>query len=166
MHDGKPPHFAHAGYLQPPHQSELEPWIVQPLSTVATAAAEAACTPFMNQIATVPPLAVAPENVALAVAVEVAGLDDQPVGGHRAEGPGLCHDPAVHQPDRHVAAAVAPEDVALAVAVEVAGSDDAPVGGHRGGETCGFDLHAVHEPDRHAAVTKVAPENVARGRRR
>jgi hypothetical protein len=75
---------------------------------------------------------VAPENVALAVAVEVTGFPDRPIGGHCAEQPGRRQDrQAVHEPDRGIAAGVAPENVGLAVAIEVAGSHDRPGGGYQ-----------------------------------
>src|SRR6266436_5907318 len=67
------------------------------------------------------------ENVALAVAVEVAGLGDRPAGGHSSH-PGRRRLGAIHEPDPHVAAGVLPENVALAVAVEVPGSGDRPTG--------------------------------------
>src|SRR5258708_32588591 len=43
---------------------------------------------------------VAPENVGLAVAVEVAVLDDRPGGGHHADAPGPGHRRAGHEPRR------------------------------------------------------------------
>ena len=79
---------------------------------------------------------VAPENVGLAVAVEVAGADDWPRWSGTLPRPPADDDcRAVHQPDRHVAAGVAPENVAVAVAVEVAGSGDGPDRRHIA-ETC------------------------------
>src|SRR5262249_39968412 len=69
---------------------------------------------------------VVPENVAHAVAVEVALSDDRPRGGGIGNDRSLL-DPlrAGHHPYRHIAAGVAPENVALAVVVEVMGG-----GGH------------------------------------
>src|SRR5208282_251155 len=98
---------------------------------------------------------VVPENVGLAVAVEVAGADDRPAGGGRhggdVRGGGVQDRGAVHQPDRHIAGRVAPENVAHAVAVEVAGADDRPGGRHGGDVRRGGvqDRGAVHLPDRH-----------------
>src|SRR5208282_415348 len=107
---------------------------------------------------------VAPENVAIAVAVEVAGADDRPgAGRHGADvrGGGIQDRGAVHQPDRHVAGRVVPEQVGPTVAVEVAGADDRPGGRHGGDVRRGGvqDRGAVHLPDRHVAG-RVVPENV------
>src|SRR6516225_6815540 len=56
---------------------------------------------------------VAPENVALPVAVEVSGADDRPAAGHIAEAERGGDRGTVHQPDHRLpAGAVAPEDVA------------------------------------------------------
>src|SRR5258708_28785461 len=62
---------------------------------------------------------VLPENVALAVAVKVAGPHDRPAGGSRADNRGLLDLRAVHHPPRHIAAGITPQHIALAVAVEV-----------------------------------------------
>src|SRR5258706_8535357 len=70
---------------------------------------------------------VAPQNVTLAVAVEVSSLNDRPHGGYVSD-PRILRLRAVHEPDRHIAAGVAPQNVALAVPVEVPGSDDRPRG--------------------------------------
>src|SRR6266566_5523879 len=65
--------------------------------------------------------AIAPEDVAHEVSVEVAGLDDRPVEWHHAQPPGMQDLVSAHQPDHHRAGAgVAPEDVRRAVAVEIA----------------------------------------------
>jgi hypothetical protein len=61
-----------------------------------------------------------PEQVVVAVAVEVALADDRPTR-HCAVPPGLQDRSAVHEPRRGVAAGVLPENVALAVGVEVVG---------------------------------------------
>src|SRR5581483_3164899 len=114
---------------------------------------------------------VAPENVLLAVAVEVADAGDTPTrirrhrgaaGGHRVAG----HDGrAIHGPDHERAVAVAPEDVASGVAVEVAGAGDTPgcAGRHRNAahidDAARQDGRAVHAPDREQPVA-VAPERV------
>src|SRR5215467_15458757 len=73
---------------------------------------------------------VMPENVALAVAVEIARLDDRPSCRCRAETDGQHELRTVHQPHGNIAARVTPQDVALAVTVEVAGSGHGPGGGH------------------------------------
>ncbi len=103
-----------------------------------------------------------PENVSLAVAVEVAGADDRPRGAyvsdaHGPRGPGAVH---VHQPDRSIAAAVAPQNVVLAVAVEVALSDERPRGGHGAERARRRDRSAIHQPRRYVAAG-VAPGNIA-----
>src|SRR5258708_9457900 len=102
-----------------------------------------------------------PENVALAVAVEIARLDDRPSCGRRAETDGQHELRAVHQPHGHIAARVTPQDVALAVTVEVAGSGHGPGGGHISDpRRIGIqDGGAVHFPDCTVAAG-VAPENV------
>src|SRR5258706_11500379 len=56
---------------------------------------------------------VLPENVALAVAVEVAGLDDRPHGRGITDGSRLRDLLVIHQPPCHLAAGVAPYNVAL-----------------------------------------------------
>ena len=66
-------------------------------------------------------LGVLPEDVGLAVAVEVAGVGDVPIGADRADR-GVGGDVvAVHLPHRDLAAVVVQQDVGLAVAAEVAG---------------------------------------------
>ncbi len=65
--------------------------------------------------------AVAPEDVGLAVAVEVALTDDRPGARHGRQACGLQYRIAAHQPHGDVVAVAAPKHVALAVAVEVMG---------------------------------------------
>src|SRR5208282_2758160 len=109
---------------------------------------------------------VAPEDVALAVAVKVAGTDDRPDAGRHGgdvRGGGVQDRGAVHLPDCHVAGRVVPENVGLAVAVEVALPDDRPGAGRYGGDIRGGgvqDRGSVHQPDRHVAA-RVTPGNVA-----
>ena len=69
---------------------------------------------------------VLPQDVGLAVAVEVAGALDVPARPRieRADGTDADRVGAVHQPDRGRAVVVLPQDVGLAVAVEVAGALD------------------------------------------
>ena len=69
-------------------------------------------------------LIVHPEDVGLAVAIEVSGTGDRPVERDRAEAAALYDLCAVHQPHADIADGVAPENVALAVAIEVALADD------------------------------------------
>ena len=59
--------------------------------------------------------AIAPEQIGGTVAVEIAGTDNDPGAGHRAEIVSLGNREPVHVPDHHGAvAAVAPENVTLA----------------------------------------------------
>ncbi len=74
---------------------------------------------------------VLPENVALAVAVEVAGADDMPAAGIPVAI--VCPVYAI-VPDRDRAVVALPENVALAVAVEVADAGQMPAGGYRSGD--------------------------------
>ena len=69
-------------------------------------------------------VAALPQDVGLAVAVEVAGALDLPARPRieRAGGTDSHRVDAVHQPDRRRAVAALPQDVGLAVAVEVAGA--------------------------------------------
>ena len=73
-------------------------------------------------------VAVLPENVGLAVAVEVAGPRDVPARSRVRQSPASNEAGAVHQPDRELRAVIGlPENVGLAVAVEVASPRDVPV---------------------------------------
>src|SRR5258708_2252310 len=74
---------------------------------------------------------VAPQNVALAVTVEVARPSDLEVGGDisHARRVGVQDRGAVHFPNYNVAAGIAPRDVALAVSVELESPDDGQSGG-------------------------------------
>src|SRR5512133_2457299 len=71
---------------------------------------------------------VAPDDVVLAVAVEIAGVGDVPVGPDVAQERRADDLTAVELPDRCRPVVVAPQDVAVAVAVEIAGAGDLPVG--------------------------------------
>src|SRR5260370_10553720 len=64
---------------------------------------------------------VAPQNVALAVTVEVAGSDHRPGGWHSSDPrrAWIQNGGADHFSDCSIAAAVAPEDVSLAFPVEI-----------------------------------------------
>src|SRR3954466_14172500 len=57
-----------------------------------------------------------------AVAVEIAGPGDLPVGRRGRQGVGAENLPVVDIPGPHQAAIAAPKDVVLAVAVEIAGA--------------------------------------------
>ena len=68
---------------------------------------------------------VLPENVGVAIAVEVADAHGVPARSRVRQSPGSNDAGAVHQPDHRCAVTVLPENVGLAVAVEVAGPRDA-----------------------------------------
>src|SRR5215218_3884953 len=68
---------------------------------------------------------VLPQNVRLAVAVEVAGADHVPVQVYIVDRTGR-RGGAVHLPGRRGATGVMPQNVRLAVAVEIAGADRVP----------------------------------------
>src|SRR3954447_25440657 len=73
------------------------------------------------------PTVVAPQEIALAVAIEVAGRDDVPIVGDGAEISRSDNLAVVHVPSDDLAVVIAPQDVALAVAVEIAGPGDVPI---------------------------------------
>src|SRR5687767_998681 len=84
-------------------------------------------------------IAVAPQDVVAAVAVEIAGTDDLPVVGYRNESyrsvilkaaAGRC------ELVDNSSIVIAPENVVAAVAVEIAGAHHMPVGRHRNEPRC------------------------------
>jgi hypothetical protein len=91
---------------------------------------------------------VAPQDVGLAVAIEIARSRDAPILIGDGSNVSLAQDRgAVHQVNVVLAAAcVPPEDVALAVAIEVAGADDLPVRitHHAQVSFCAKNRRAVH----------------------
>src|SRR4051794_4883963 len=93
-------------------------------------------------------IGVAPGNVALAVAVEVADAGDVPGARDRAESAGTNDLTVVQVPGGDLSVDVAPEDVALAVAIEVACSYDLPGVRHRA-EIVRGKLVAVGVPGQH-----------------
>src|SRR6516164_3658393 len=107
-------------------------------------------------------VAALPEQVALSVAVEVAGADQVP--GRAGIGKRRTADDtgAVHLPDRRGSVVVLPQQVALPVAVEVAGADQVPgrAGIGIGQRSATDDAGAVHLPDRRGTVV-VLPQQVA-----
>ena len=74
---------------------------------------------------------VGPENVALAIAVEVPCSDDRPCGRDVPNPRRLRDLGAVEEPHRHITAGFMPEPVSPAVAVKVALTDHRPGGGYR-----------------------------------
>src|SRR6185295_6676399 len=105
---------------------------------------------------------IAPNNVALAVAVEVTGILDLPVGRLRGDCALGGEGGAIHLPDIDLAGGgVAPQDVALAIAVEIPGALDLPVGSPRSGHPRRGDGGAVHVPDIDFAGGVIAPQQVA-----
>src|SRR6516164_7418745 len=93
-------------------------------------------------------VAALPEQVALSVAVEVAGADQVP--GRAGIGKRRTADDAgaVHLPDRRGAVVVLPQQVALSVAVEVDGADQVPGRAGIGKRRIADDAGAVHLPNR------------------
>src|SRR6185437_14075151 len=108
---------------------------------------------------------VLPQDVGMAVAVEVAGSDRVPAwprnGAHR---PAADDVAPVHLPDRDLAgASVLPQDVRMAVAIEVAGSDRLPAWPWIGSDhSAADDAGPVHLPDRGLAV-RVLKQDVGQG---
>src|SRR6185312_7194737 len=101
---------------------------------------------------------VLPENVGVAVAIEVAGPDRGPARPGIGDGPAADDAGPVHLPDRHLPICVLPQDVGMAVAVEVAGADLVPArpGIGRQNLTAPGDLAGpVHFPDGDLAVVVV-----------
>src|SRR6185503_16562111 len=113
--------------------------------------------PFLDRAAG----ALVPENVRLAVTVEVAGADHRPAGRHGADIGGSGNGAAVHLQFLDRAVGVAQEDVGLAVTVEVAGAARRPA---RRNAVCdnrrGTDRAAVHQPFLDRAAGALVPENV------
>src|SRR5215469_7733246 len=63
---------------------------------------------------------VAPEKIALGVAIEITGLGNRPIAPNRSHGLELRKLQAVEQPDRHRSGiAVAPENIGAAVTVKI-----------------------------------------------
>src|SRR5882672_3732176 len=108
--------------------------------------------------------AVAPQDVGLAVPVEVADPRDAPVEiPYRTDNMPAQNRSAVHEPDRDLAGgAVAPQDVGLAVPIEVADSRDAPVEIRCRSEVGSATRNrgVIHEPDRVRAGYVVVPQDV------
>src|SRR2546421_256169 len=109
-----------------------------------------------------------PENVAVAIAVEIADALDVPIGGDRSvrHSALVCHRLAIHLPDIDLAAAVLPpEKVAVAVAVEIADALDVPIVGDCGVRDSALRLNllAIHLPDIHLAAAVLPPGEVPVG---
>src|SRR5512146_1361134 len=95
---------------------------------------------------------VLPEDVGVAVAIEVAGARNHPAGGNAAHGePGDFGGP-VHGPRPVLSGRrVLPKDIGVAVAIEIARADHLPGSGVDAQVAPGCLSGAVHDPD--AAVT-------------
>src|SRR5262249_35213357 len=108
---------------------------------------------------------VVPNDVGLAVAVDVARAGDQPAASrrHRARrATAREHSRAIHQPDHIIpGVSVAPKNVAPTVAIEVTGGDDGPAKRHRTNRAAADHGRAVDQPDHRFSGVAVAPENVA-----
>src|SRR5262245_16236907 len=74
-------------------------------------------------------VSVPPEDVGLAVPVDIFHALDGPVDGDSADHGRAGNGGAVHEPDRHGAVSVPPENVRLAVTVEVTHGLDGPGSG-------------------------------------
>src|SRR5208282_223858 len=92
-----------------------------------------------------------PQNVGIAVAVEVAGADDGPAGRHVDEIRAGDDLRTVHEPNRHVAARATPENVGGAGAAEVTDSGYRPAGWYIADIRRCEDLAPICLPDRHVA---------------
>src|SRR6266851_3806643 len=106
--------------------------------------------------------AVAPQDVGLAVTVEVADSRDTPVEiRNRSEHRAARNGGAVHEPDYVLTGrAVAPQDVGLAVSIKVTDSGNAPAEIHLGERGAARNRGGVHEPDRVLAGRAVVPQDV------
>src|SRR5262249_60869329 len=81
----------------------------------------------------------APEDVGLAVTVEVGGSHDGPIGAHEARRTGAGDRGAVQEPGEERPSGVAPQDVSLVVAVEITRLA-------RGAGHTGVDADVIDEP--------------------
>src|ERR1700722_10446669 len=72
------------------------PWTDQLFGTLPTPTAEETCVPFMNQKIAA---GITPENIGVAVAVEISLADDRPIGRNGADGRALDDLRAIHRPD-------------------------------------------------------------------
>ena len=103
---------------------------------------------------------IAPKDVRLAIAIEIAGHLGCPVRGCDAEVGRGCYGAAVHEPDVHIAIGVPPNDVRVAGAREVADRLDGPRRRNHPQVGCaGHGIACTHEPDDDVAV-RIAPKNV------
>src|SRR5688572_12525331 len=91
---------------------------------------------------------VLPEDVRLAVAVEIRSRGDRPLQRDVAEAGVANLGSAVHEPEVALARdGVLPENIGAAVAVEVGGRGDGPFDRHEAQTDFGFSGRAVHQAD-------------------
>src|SRR6201999_961230 len=73
-------------------------------------------------------IAVAEQDVGLAVTIVISCAVDLPIRGHRPHADRRRHLPVLHFPDRYRAGvAVTPEEIGGAVAIEIANAGNAPI---------------------------------------
>src|SRR5438067_5430367 len=105
-------------------------------------------------------VAVDPDDVGGAVAVEIADPGDAPLGTHRADIVEAGHVRPVHRPDRHLTRGGNPQRIRPAVAVEVADRGDIPLAAHlAAGDAEGSQRGSVHRPNREVAGIAL-PQNI------
>src|SRR2546421_538323 len=107
-----------------------------------------------------------PENVAVAIAVEIVDALDVPIASDRSvrDSALRLNLLAIHLPDIDLAAAVlTPEKVAVAVAVELADALDVPIDGDWDVRDSALRLNllAIHPPHIALPAAVLTPENVA-----
>src|SRR5207302_467099 len=88
-----------------------------------------------------------PQDVGLAIAVEIADALDMPFITHAAWSAEADPGRSVHQPDRGLTAVVLKKDVGFAVAVEIPGALGVPGGIGRADIGAGENVRAVYQPD-------------------
>src|SRR5262245_1458746 len=104
---------------------------------------------------------VEPEDVAFAVAVEIASFGNRPGARRRTGRTTADHGGAIEKPDHCCPRGAAePEDVARPVAVEVAGAGHRPRASRRTGRTTADHRGAIKQPDHRLAGAGVVPEDV------
>src|SRR5512132_2719080 len=107
-----------------------------------------------------------PENVAVAIAVEIVDALDVPIASDRSVRDSALRVNllAIHLPDIDLVAAVlTPENVAVAIAIEVTDALDVPIGGDRSVRDSALRLNllAIHLPDIDLPAAVLTPENDA-----
>lgn len=125
---------------------------------------KAAALGALSRVQLAPVAGMSPQNVRIAVAVEVTDTLDAPTGVGAAGKRGAVRHRAigVHEPCRQAACArLLPYDVGDVVLIEIADADDVPVGArgvlqHRAVRNGG----AAHEPNGDFAGDVISPQNI------